>query len=318
MKKILVTGGVGFIGSHIIERLLVCQKFQVTCFDNLKGSYAERQSYNNIKELLGEKNFTLVIGDICRQSDLDKIGEIDIIIHLAAITGVRESILNPLRYMDININGTKFILEFARIRNIPSIIFASSSSVYGNNPHVPWKETHTLCPINPYAYSKLKGESLGKKYSEMYGIQFIALRLFTVYGPRQRPDLAICKFFNAVINGSPVVTFGFGYTLRDYTYIDDIVNGFEATVELINDLPAFDVINLGRSIPVMLKDLIVEIEEISGKQAILTHLPEHMGDAPVTFSDISKARSLIKYDPKISIKEGLKLYFQYLKPRLDG
>jgi UDP-glucuronate 4-epimerase len=214
-----------------------------------------------------------------------------------------------LAYQQTNVIGTQHLLEFAKEKNIKQFVFASSSSVYGINNHFPWKENEQLMPISPYAMTKLAGEMLGHVYSKLYDIRFIALRLFTVYGPSQRPDLAIHKFTRAILEGKPITMYGDGSTSRDYSFVDDIVQGIIASMNY--DKTGFEIINLGNNYSVSLKELIASVEEVIGKKAIIELLPEQPGDVSKTFADISKARQLIGYNPQTNLKEGLKKFYDW-------
>lgn len=310
MKKILVTGGAGFIGSNLIKKLLKTGQYQITCFDNFDNFYPWKNKTNNLKSIWLDKNFNLIIGDIRKEDDLNKIGDIDILIHLAAKAGVRESIIDPLTFMDVNIGGTQKVLDFAKCRCPEKLIFASSSSVYGLNMQIPWKEESALFPISPYACTKAAGEMLGHTFAHLNGISFVALRFFTVYGPGQRPDLAIHKFFSSIMSSRPLPLFGLGDSVRNYTYIDDITAGIEATINYTGSL--YEIINIGGSTSITLSDLIVEIEKVCNKKAIINNLAEQAGDVPVTFADISKARKLLGYEPKVSLKVGLQLFYNWI------
>ncbi len=309
-KKILVTGGAGFIGSNLIRSLLALGH-EVLCLDNFDPFYPRSRKEQNIAPFLSHRGFRLVEGDINDQDLLGTLPEIDVIVHLAARAGVRPSIEDPVEYQKVNVNGTQVLLEFARSRNIRHFVFASSSSVYGVNPNVPWKESEQLLPISPYASTKLSGEMLGHVYSHLYGIRFIALRFFTVYGPGQRPDLAIHKFFSAIADGRPLPVYGDGSTSRDYTFVEDSVRGILAAIEY--DRSLFEVINVGNNQTVGLSDLIARIEETIGKKAVIDRKPEQPGDVPHTFADISKARKLLGYDPSEPLSEGLRKFYSWFR-----
>lgn len=311
MKHILVTGGAGFIGSNLIKSLLKDNKYQITTIDNFDNFYSRKQKELNIQPFLQAKNFTLIEGDIRNYEDLKKAGNVDIVIHLAAKAGVRPSILNPILYQDVNVSGTQNLLEFAREEGIKQFIFASSSSTYGVNENVPWQEEEKLLPISPYASTKLSGEMLGHVYSHLYGIRFLALRFFTVYGPSQRPDLAIHKFFKSIINGEPIPVYGDGSTSRDYTFVEDTVKGIIAAITY--DKTDFEVINLGNHRVVSLEELIKAVEETCGCEAIINRLPEQPGDVPRTFANISKAQTLLNYQPDTDLKTGLKAFHEWFK-----
>jgi UDP-glucuronate 4-epimerase len=228
---------------------------------------------------------------------------------MAAKAGVRPSIEDPKGYEHVNVFGTQLLLDFAKEAGVKQFVFASSSSVYGINENVPWKETETLLPISPYAMTKLSCEMAGHVSSYLYGIRFIALRFFTVYGPSQRPDLAIHKFVKAIHTGKPIAMYGDGSTSRDYTYVDDIVGGIKAAIYY--NQSSFEIINLGNSYAVSLSQLIQSIEDVLGKKAIIDRQPEQPGDVPRTFSDISKAKQLLGYTPKTDLKTGLQRFNEW-------
>jgi UDP-glucuronate 4-epimerase len=234
---------------------------------------------------------------------------VDGIIHLAAKAGVRPSILNPLAYQQANIIGLQNMLDFAKEKKVKQFVFASSSSVYGINDHYPWKEDEQLMPISPYASTKLSGEMLGHVYSRLFGIRFLALRFFTVYGPGQRPDLAIHKFTKAILKGQPITVYGDGSTSRDYTYVDDTVKGILAAIEYT--ATDFEIINLGNNYTVALRELIAAVETVMGKKAVIEQLPDQPGDVPTTFADISKARKLLGYDPNTKLNDGLQSFYDW-------
>ena len=309
MKKILVTGGAGFIGSHLTEKLLL-EGYFVVVVDNFDPFYSSQIKQNNINGCINNENFRLVNADITNVENFEKSLEpysFDIIIHLAAKAGVRPSILDPLSYQNTNVGGTQNLLEFARKMKINKFIFASSSSVYGINPKIPWSESdNVLMPISPYASTKISGELLGHVYSHLYGINFIALRLFTVYGPRQRPDLAIYKFANNIQNGKPILLYGDGSTFRDYTYVDDIVSGIISSISYNNS--DFEIFNLGNNSSVKLTDLINTIENVFHQKAVILKKPMQPGDVPGTFADISKAQKLLGYHPDTNLYSGLEKF----------
>jgi UDP-glucuronate 4-epimerase len=235
----------------------------------------------------------------------------DLVIHMAAKAGVRPSIQDPLAYQLTNVIGLQHLLDYVTENGIKKFIFASSSSVYGLNTHFPWKEDETLLPISPYAMTKLAGEMLGHVYSRLHGLRFIALRFFTVYGPGQRPDLAIHKFTKAILEKKPVTLYGDGSTSRDYTYVDDIIQGVIAAIEY--DQSDFEIINLGNHYGVSLIDLVSGIEMALGMKAIIEYLPEQPGDLPKTYADISKAERLLHYHPATKLPEGLMKFMEWFK-----
>jgi len=301
-KNILVTGGAGFIGSNLIGSLLQLGH-SVCCLDNFDDFYSRGQKELNILAFRTHENFSFVEGDITDATLLSTLPQIDVIVHLAAKAGVRPSIQNPILYQQVNVNGTQTLLEFARSRNIKQFVFASSSSVYGVNKNVPWHEEEKLLPISPYASTKLSGEMLGHVYSYLYGIRFLALRFFTVYGPGQRPDLAIHKFFRAIDNNQPIPVYGDGSTSRDYTFVKDTVKGILGAIKY--DQSLFEIINLGNHKTVALAELIEAVESTIGKRAIIDRQPEQPGDVPHTFADISKAQKLLGYEPTTQLRAGL-------------
>lgn len=311
--NILVTGGAGFIGSHLIDRLLA-EGHTVTNIDNFDPFYDESIKRENIKGHLDYHDYTLHEVDIRDKEALDKAirDDTDVIIHLAAKAGVRPSISDPIAYQEVNVAGTQNMLEIAREKNIKQFVFASSSSVYGKNPNVPWKEDDAvLQPISPYASTKVSGELLGHVYSHLYDIRFLALRFFTVYGPRQRPDLAIHKFLKLMSEGEEIILYGDGSTRRDYTYIDDIVDGIKAAIEYNHSL--YEVINLGNNQTVELLELVKAIEEASGITAKKTFGPEQPGDVKQTWADVSKAGRLFNYYSDFSISTGLSEFAEWYR-----
>ncbi len=306
MQSILVTGGAGFIGSNLIDQLLANTDNRVTCIDNFDPFYDRSIKENNIKEHLKNDRYQFLEIDIRDFAQLEKKlkSSFDVIIHLAAKAGVRPSINNPQLYTDVNITGTQNMLEIARALNVPKFIFASSSSVYGTNPNYPWKETdHDLLPISPYASTKLSGEFLGHVYSHLYPMQFLALRFFTVFGPRQRPDLAIHKFFIALNSNTPIEIYGDGTTQRDYTFVGDAVNAivFAMGYKQSN----YEIFNVGNNHPIKLIDLIRLIEEITQRKATLSYGKEQPGDVNITFANIEKTCRLLGNYNKHTLHEGL-------------
>ncbi|MFK7920326.1 MAG: GDP-mannose 4,6-dehydratase, partial [Bacteroidia bacterium] len=238
----------------------------------------------------------------------------DAIIHLAAQAGVRPSIKAPVVCQEINVNGTQNMLEFARSRGIKQFVFASSSSVYGINPRVPWAESdHVLQPISPYASSKVCGELMGHVYTHLYGIRFLALRFFTVYGPRQRPDLAIHKFAKKMIAGEEIPVYGDGSTRRDYTFVADTVKGIVAALDYEDSM--YEIINLGNHKTVSLAEMIETLEKVLGVKANINRQPEQPGDVPQTYADISKAKELLGYQPQTSFEEGIKSFYNWIQSR---
>ena len=311
----LVTGGAGFIGSHLCERLLSAG-CRVINIDNFNNFYDPAIKYKNINEVRNNPDYILIEGDILDtwllRNTFDKYS-IDVVVHLAALAGVRKSTEQPLEYVDIDIKGTVNLLEVCRRYAIRKFIFASSSSVYGSNP-VPFKESDDASTqLSPYAVSKRAGELFCKTYSLLYNIPIVCLRFFTVYGPRQRPEMAIHSFTRCIEQKLELPVFNGGISSRDYTYIDDIIDGLMASIEL--DC-SFEVINLGNSNSIQLNHLIDLIEKKTGKLAYKRYLPSQQGDMEHTFADITKAGRLLGYKPKISIDEGIERFVKwYRKPQ---
>ena len=302
--KILVTGGAGFIGSHLVEKLLAAGH-DVAILDDFNDFYDPQIKRDNISAVANQ----IAVHDVDLRNG-EKVGEVfrrekfDAVAHLAARAGVRPSIQQPKLYYDTNVAGTLHLLEGARTSGVKRFIFASSSSVYGAAKKVPFsEEEHLTQTLSPYAATKIGGEFLCSTYSHLYKIRMVALRYFTVYGARQRPDLAIHQFTRKIHAGQPIDQFGNGTTRRDYTYIDDIIQGTMAALKY--DGPMFDVFNLGESETIHLKDLIAAIENALGKKAKINRLPEQPGDMPLTCADISKARRLLGYSPKTKFEDGL-------------
>jgi UDP-glucuronate 4-epimerase len=320
MQHYLVTGGAGFIGSNLIKTLFRSNPgIKITCIDNFDSFYSADIKQLNIRDFKSNPDFHFLYDDLATISaqELGKLinDPVDVIIHIAAKAGVRPSILNPLAYQQTNVIGMQHLLDFAKEKEIKQFVFASSSSVYGVNDHYPWKEDEQLMPISPYAMTKLAGEMLGHVYSKLYNIRFIALRFFTVYGPSQRPDLAIHKFIKAILKGEPITMYGDGSTSRDYTFVDDVVQGVVSAIRY--DKTRFEIINLGNNYTVSLKELITSIEEVTGKKANIEQLPEQPGDVSKTFADISKAKRLLGYHPQTKLKDGLKKFYDWFVLNLE-
>jgi UDP-glucuronate 4-epimerase len=313
MKHALVTGGAGFIGSHLVDSLLA-DGWRVTALDNFDPFYDSALKQQNIAAHRENPAYRLVEADIRDWQALDSglVEQYDVIVHLAARAGVRPSIEQPRLYQEVNVAGTQNLLEFSRTRGIQQFVFASSSSVYGVNPNVPWSEDEgVLRPISPYASTKVSGELLGHAYSHLYGIRFLALRFFTVYGPRQRPDLAIRKFAQLMLRGEPIPLFGRGDSRRDYTYVDDTVAGVRAAMNYEGS--SFETINLGNDHAVSLSELVSSLENILGVRAKFHHLPDQPGDVPQTWANIDKARTLLGYRPQTHLREGLRSFANWLE-----
>ncbi len=310
--KVLITGAAGFIGSHLSERLLG-DGWTVVGVDNFDDFYDPRIKRQNISDCLRNKNFQLIEADIRDSAAIDKaVGDgIEIIVHLAAKAGVRPSIAQPLLYADVNVNGTMVLLEAAKKHKVGKIIFGSSSSVYGNNEKVPFSEEDNVdFPISPYAATKKACELICHTYYHLYGIHISCLRFFTVYGPRQRPDLAIHKFAKLIEQDKSIPVYGDGTMMRDFTYIDDIIDG---TVMAMNKCEGFNIYNLGESQPITVSNLITEIEEALGKKAIREYVPPQPGDVERTYADITKAVKELGYKPSTNIQIGLKNFTTWLR-----
>ena len=311
--SLLVTGGAGFIGSHLVDRLLA-DGHHVTVIDNFDPFYDPAIKERNIASHGKNPNYELHRIDICDLETMEAnlSGGYDCIVHLAARAGVRPSIEDPIGYQEVNVRGTQNLLELARKWETPQFVFASSSSVYGINPDVPWREdNHVLQPISPYASTKVSGELLGHVYSHLYGIRFVALRFFTVYGPRQRPDLAVHKFTNLMLKGEPIAFFGDGSTSRDYTYVDDTVAGILGAIAY-KESP-YEVFNLGNDATVTLLEMVETIENALGKTAEKDRQPDQPGDVPRTWASIEKARKFLSYDPTIDFQTGVKKFVEWKK-----
>ncbi len=306
MRRILLTGGAGFIGSTLAEKLLE-NECHLTIVDNFDNFYPRQVKEKNIKNFIQLSQVNFIEGDISNTGWIESAlasFEFDVILHLAAKAGVRPSIADPLGYQETNVKGTQNLLEFARKKNIKQFVFASSSSVYGINGNTPWTENdYVLRPISPYASTKVSGELLGNVYSHLFNIRFLALRFFTVYGPRQRPDLAIHKFAKSILNDEPITMFGDGNTKRDYTYIDDIVDGIVSATNY--DQSMYEVINLGNNQTISLSEMINILEQVFEKKAIINKIAEQPGDVPITYADITKARQLLNYNAKTNFEEGI-------------
>jgi UDP-glucuronate 4-epimerase len=320
MKNILITGGAGFIGSHLVDRLLAEREWRITVVDDFNDFYDPAIKRENVRLQLENPNYRLFRIDIRDQPALEQVfAETDFqsIVHLAARAGVRPSLQQPLLYAETNINGTMNLLESAREHDIKQFVFGSSSSVYGINAKVPFGEDDPIRqPISPYAATKAAGELLCHTYSHLYGIRCVCLRFFTVYGPRQRPDLAIHKFARLITEGKSIPVFGDGTTRRDYTYIDDIVAGTRAAINY--EASDYEVINLGESRTVELRELISLLETELGAEASIDRQPLQPGDVPQTFADITKAQRLLGYDPQTQIEEGIKKFVEWFRDRKSG
>ncbi len=313
MKTVLVTGPAGFIGSHLSEKLLSLG-YKVIGVDNFDPFYSRDIKTDNMENFMLNPNFYFYELDLCNNNSLDQLNhEIDLVIHLAGKAGVRPSILDPQSYIDSNISATRNILDFMRIRGIQKMAFASSSSVYGNNAIVPFTEDQNVDNvISPYAFSKKSCEILNHSYHHLYDLDIINMRFFTVFGPRQRPDLAINKFMSLMTKEEAIPVFGDGTTARDYTYVDDTVNGIINCCEyLFSNQKVFNTLNLGNSFPITLSTMIETIATTSGIRPIINRLPMQAGDVNQTFADISKAKDLVGYTPKITFVEGISRFVKW-------
>ena len=310
----LVTGGAGFIGSHVCERLLR-DGHSVWAFDDLNASYDPQLKRRNLREIQAlAKPFEFVHCDFSDRAALDELFssvQFDQVIHLAARAGVRPSLAEPALYQRVNVEGTVNVLEAARTNGVKKITIASSSSVYGVNAKIPFSETDPIfSAISPYAASKLACEALGHVWHHIYGMDVAMLRFFTVYGPRQRPDLAIYKFATLIMAGKPIPVFGDGSTARDYTYVTDTLEGIIACTKREF---GFEIFNLGESQTVTLNRLIELLEQSLGKKAVIERHPTQPGDVPLTYADITKSRKLLGYSPKVKIEQGIPLFIEWFR-----
>jgi UDP-glucuronate 4-epimerase len=314
---VLVTGGAGFIGSHLVDSLLA-DGWDVTVVDDLNDAYSPIVKRRNIADHVGRHGYRLIEGDI-RGGDwaARARGPYDVLVHLAARAGVRPSIAEPELYADVNVRGTQRVLEFAEAQQVSQFVFASSSSVYGVNPNAPWHESDDdLQPISPYATTKIAGEKLGREASLASGMRFIALRLFTVYGPRQRPDLAIHTFARRILDGQPIAIFGDGSTMRDYTYVGDIVDGIRSAMGYRATMT--ETFNLGNDRPVSLRELVAALEAVLERRATLEYCPLPPGDVPRTWAAIDHAREGLGYHPHTTLEEGLTRFAEWFVASRPG
>jgi UDP-glucuronate 4-epimerase len=313
METVLVTGGAGFIGSHVCETLL-SKENKVICVDNFNDYYDPKTKEKNISGFKDNPNFILYRQDITDYEGLKevfKLNNVDKIVHLAARAGVRASFENPGLYWGVNVDGTRNMLEFATEFKIKNFIFGSSSSVYGTNKKIPFSEDdHIENIISPYANTKKKAEELCNEFHDNFDLNVTCLRFFTVYGPRGRPDMAPYKFTELILGGGPIDMYGDGTSKRDYTYVKDIVDGI--LLSLDKNL-GFEIINLGNSNTVELRKFISVIEGAIGNKVKINQLLMQEGDVPLTYADISKAKRLFGYDPKIKIEEGIRLFVEWYK-----
>lgn len=318
-RTYLVTGGAGFIGSSLADFLLK-KDYKVVVIDNFCDFYDPSIKRNNVKDNLDNPNYKLYEIDLRCKSDVEKVfreNKIDVVIHLAAMAGVRPSIENPILYQEVNCIGTQNLLEVMKEYGVKNLVMASSCSVYGNNKKVPFKETDIVdYAISPYAATKKSNEVMTHVYHKLFNMNVIMLRFFTVYGPRQRPDLAINKFTRLMLNDEEVTMFGDGTTSRDYTYIDDIVSGIYSSINyVLNNNDVYEIVNLGNSSPISLKEMINTIAEVLNKEPKIKEMPMQQGDVNITYADISKAKEMLNYDPKTPFKEGIEKFVKWYKEK---
>ena len=315
MKNILITGGAGFIGSHLVDRLLSEGGWRITVIDDFNDFYDPSIKRANINDHLVHDNYRLVEADIRNYNAVSQAfndTNFDSIVHLAARAGVRPSLTEPQLYVETNVNGTMNLLELARTQGVKQFVFGSSSSVYGTNEKVPFSEDDPIFnPISPYAATKAAGELICHTYAHLYDMRIVCLRFFTVYGARQRPDLAIHKFAKLISSGQTIPVFGDGTTRRDYTYIDDIIAGVRAAIDYEGG--KYEVINLGESRTVELRELISLLESALGKTAQIDRQPLQPGDVPQTFADITRARRLLNYNPQTQIEAGIAMFVDWFR-----
>jgi UDP-glucuronate 4-epimerase len=320
MRRILITGGAGFIGSHLVDHLLAESDWSVSVVDDFNEFYDPAIKRANVSRQEKNRNYRLFETDIRDTSALKRVfaeNAFDCIVHLAARAGVRPSLEQPLLYAETNINGTVNLLELAREHGIRQFVFGSSSSVYGINAKVPFSEDDPIRqPISPYAATKAAGELLCHAYTHLYGMRSVCLRFFTVYGPRQRPDLAIHKFARLISEGKPIPVFGDGTTRRDYAFIDDIIAGVRAAIDYSGS--NYEVINLGESRTVELRELISLLEKELGAVVKIDRQPLQPGDVPQTFADVTKARRLLGYNPQTQIEEGIHRFVEWFQEDSSG
>ncbi len=311
--KLLITGGAGFIGSSLADRRLA-RGDDVTVLDDFNDYYDPRVKRENVAAHSGDPRYRLAEGDIRDRALVFRVfesGAFDAVVHLAARAGVRPSLKDPVLYEEVNCVASLHLLEAAVRFGKPKFVFASSSSVYGINSKLPFSESDPIeKPVSPYATTKRSGELLVFNYHHLYGLDAFCLRFFTVYGPRQRPEMAIARFTDAIERGAEFPFHGDGSSRRDYTYIDDILDGVEAAIDRCR---GFEIVNLGGAHPITLSELVERIEKATGKKAKLTRLPDQPGDVPATFADVQKARRLLGFEPKVPIEEGLRRYVEWYR-----
>ncbi len=321
-KTFLVTGGAGFIGSHLCDFLL-SQQCLVICVDNFCDFYSPKIKEENIRESKSHPNFSLHRVDIRDKDALNTLfveNQIDLVIHLAGMAGVRASIEKPLLYEEVNVRGTLTLLECMREHAVQKLVFASSSSVYGSNKGVPFRETDNVDhAISPYASSKKASEVQCHVYHHLFGIDVALLRFFTVFGPRQRPDLAIHKFTKGILEGEPIQIFGDGSSERDYTYVDDVVEGIWRSINFVlENEQVYEVFNIGNSQTVSLKKMVATLEGLLKREANIQHLPMQAGDMVRTFADISKAKEMLGYHPQTSFEDGIREFLMWYQEVAQG
>lgn len=316
-RSVLVTGAAGFIGSHLVD-LLLDEGWSVTGVDNFDPFYGRALKRQNIARHLDHPAYRLLEVDLRDAPAIEAAvpDGYDVVVHLGAKAGVRPSLQDPAAYQAVNVLGTQHLLELCRRRGVTQFVFASSSSVYGVNPNVPWREGEALLPISPYASTKLSGEMLGHVYSHLYGMRVVALRFFTVYGPRQRPDLAIRTFAERMLEDRPITLYGGGDTRRDYTFVDDTVRGIRAAMDY--GASPFEIVNLGNNHTVSLLELVRALEEVLGTAARVEWQPEQPGDVPQTWADITKAERLLGYRPATPLRKGLDRFAAWLRESRRG
>lgn len=319
MSTYLITGGAGFIGSTLVERLLR-EGNKVVIVDNFNDFYDPELKKENIKPFLENPNFSVYQVDIRDVRGLSRVFEenkIDVIMHLAAMAGVRPSIENPMLYQDVNGMGTQNVLEQARLHGVKKLVMASSSSVYGNCKEVPFREDMIVdYAISPYAATKKANEVMAHVYHKLYDMNIIMLRFFTVYGPKQRPDLAINKFTRMMLNGEEITMYGDGTTSRDYTYVDDIVDGICGAFDYVSsNSDVYEIVNLGSNNPITLKEMIATIGDVLGIEPRIKQMPMQPGDVDRTYADVSKAKGLFGYEPKWSFRQGIEKFVEWSRMR---
>jgi len=316
VMRVLVTGAAGFIGSWLTERLLE-RGDEVVGFDNYDPFYDRAIKEQNLASARANAGFRMVEGDLRERADVDALfgdREFDAVVHLAAKAGVRPSLADPAGYYETNLIGTTNLLEAMREAGCRRLVFASSSSVYGNNRKVPFQEDDRVdAPISPYAATKKAGEELCHVYHAVHGFSILALRFFTAYGPRQRPEMAIHAFTRRLFAGEPIPVFGDGSMERDFTYIDDVVDGVVAAVDHVMGTETFDILNLGESEPIRLSRLVSALEQVTGCEATIDRRQVPPGDVDRTFADVSRARRLLGYEPSVGIDEGLRRFVEWYR-----